>query len=52
VENPTKPSVADRISRRLSRFTEALENEEVISQKFTCRRIELNFAPQPHDPAG
>lgn len=45
-----KPSVADRIVKRLRGFTEALENKEVISERFTCRKIELNLEPTAYEP--
>ncbi|OAI41300.1 hypothetical protein AYO40_03330 [Planctomycetaceae bacterium SCGC AG-212-D15] len=46
-----KTSVGDRIVQRLQGFTEALENKEVIQERFTCRRIELNLNPTPYKPA-
>lgn len=45
----SKPSVADRILARLSRFADALESGEPISGRFTCRSIELKLAPAEYD---
>jgi putative transcriptional regulator len=45
----TRP-VSDRIKERLEEFTEALESEEPIQAKFTCRRLEFRLVPQPYDP--
>jgi putative transcriptional regulator len=49
-EPEMKKSVADRIVGRLQEFTKALENKEVISERFNCRKVELNLKPQPYDP--
>src|SRR5262245_7784228 len=49
-ESTMKPSVASRIVGRLKEFTEALENKEVISERFTCRTIVLDLRPTPYDP--
>jgi putative transcriptional regulator len=45
-----KPSVAERILQGLQEFTKSLEGHEVISEKFTCRKIDLNLIPKPYDP--
>jgi len=44
-----KSSVADRIVHRLNRFAEALENNEAIQEKFSCRKIELDLKPHSYD---
>jgi putative transcriptional regulator len=45
-----KASVGDEIVRRLNRFAEALEGTEVISERFTCRRVVLDLNPTPYNP--
>lgn len=45
-----KESIEDRILGRLKGFTEALENKEVISEKFTCRKVVLTLEPTPYKP--
>jgi len=45
-----KPSVEDRIISRLKGFSKALENKEVITERFTCRKIELDLQPTPYKP--
>jgi putative transcriptional regulator len=45
-----KPTVADRIKKRLGEFTRDLENGVVIQDKYTCRRIEIDLKPMPYDP--
>jgi DNA-binding transcriptional regulator YiaG len=44
-----KPSLADRVLQTLESFTEALETGEKISERFTCRRIELDLSPTQYD---
>lgn len=46
-----KASVGKRVVDRLQAFTEALENKDVISERFTCRRFVLDLQPTPYDPA-
>jgi putative transcriptional regulator len=46
-----KASVADRIVRGLKEFAEALDNEEPISERFTCRTIVLKLRPAQYDAA-
>jgi putative transcriptional regulator len=46
----TDESLGERITRRLGAFVKALENDEIMSQRFTCRRIELRLEPQPYSP--
>jgi putative transcriptional regulator len=45
-----KTSVADRIRKRLKGFTEALERNENITERFTCRRVQLTLKPQLYSP--
>ena len=45
-----KGSLGERIVKRLSEFANALKNKEVISKRFTCRRIALDLRPSPYDP--
>jgi len=45
-----KTSIAEQIIEGLREFTEALENEEVVSERFTCRKFELDIKPQSFDP--
>ena len=44
-------SVAGRIVSRLTAFTNALESDAAVSEKFTVRTIRLNLQPTPYDPA-
>jgi hypothetical protein len=44
-----KLPVADRIFTRLKGFAEALENDEVISHRFTCRKVILDLEPRRYD---
>jgi putative transcriptional regulator len=46
-----KGSVASKIIDSLQEFSETLKNNEVISKRFTCRRVILNLEPTPYDPA-
>ena len=39
----TDESLGERITRRLGAFVKALESDEIMSQRFTCRRIELRL---------
>lgn len=45
-----KPTVAERIKKRLEEFTHDLENGVRIQDKYTCRRIEIDLKPMPYDP--
>src|SRR6266446_6396739 len=45
-----KTSVADRIIEGLAHFAGALENQEAIGEKFTCRVVELDLRPTPFSP--
>ena len=45
-----KPSVADRILRRLQGFADALERRAPIHESFTCHKIVLNLDPQSYTP--
>ena len=47
--NNLKPSVADRVLQRLQAFTEALEKDEPIGDRFTSRQIELDLKPKPYN---
>jgi len=40
--------IADRIMSRLKNFSEALEQGENISEKFTCHTIKLNLEPETY----
>ncbi len=44
-------SVASRIVSRLTAFTNALENDVAVSEKFTVRKIRLNLEPTAYHPA-
>ncbi len=46
----TMPSVGGKIVQRLRRFAEALETNDTIPQRFTCRTIKLNLEPKPYNP--
>src|SRR6266478_6188917 len=43
-------SVEKRIIHRLREFTQALENGEDISRKFTSRQLQWNFKVGPYEP--
>ena len=43
-------SIGEKITKRLAAFVEALEKDEKISERFTCRKIELDLQPQPYGP--
>ena len=45
-----KASIGSRILKRLGEFADALEKEEVISQRFTCRRVVLDLRATPYEP--
>ncbi len=45
-----KGSVGKQIIEGLREFTEALENNEEIALKFTCRTVILDLFPVPCDP--
>lgn len=45
-----KISVAKKVLEGLREFTEALENEEEITEKFTCRRVTLDLLPMAYNP--
>jgi putative transcriptional regulator len=47
----TKETIGGRITRRLAAFAKALENNEQISERFTCRRTQLDLQPKPCLPA-
>ncbi len=44
-------SVASRIVSRLTAFTNALESDVAVSEKFTVRKIRLNLEPTAYNPA-
>ena len=46
-----KKSLGGEIVESLREFAEALENDEVISEKFTCRRVIVDLEPKAYDPA-
>ena len=48
VEKPT--AVEKEIIKRLQEFTEVLESGQPISDKFTCRKVELELKPQSYSP--
>jgi putative transcriptional regulator len=43
-------SIGKRISERLATFAKALENNETITERFTCRKIQLNLEPESYSP--
>jgi putative transcriptional regulator len=45
-----KNSVGGKIIEGLREFTEALESNERIADKFTCRKVSLDLLPVPYDP--
>jgi putative transcriptional regulator len=45
-----KDSVGKKIIAGLREFTEALEKDEPIPEKFTCRKVTLDLIPEPYDP--
>lgn len=46
-----KTSVGRKIVDRLKTFTEVLEKNEPISDRFTCKKVSLNLQPAKYDPA-
>lgn len=46
-----KRSVGQIVADRLSEFADDLEAGGDIARKYTCRKVVLNLAPQPYDPA-
>lgn len=45
-----KDSVGKKIIEGLREFTAALENDEPIAEKFTCRKVTLDLLPVAYDP--
>jgi len=45
----SKASAAQTVIKRLTEFTEALEGGAKISERFTCRKMELDLKPQSYD---
>lgn len=45
-----KNQVGREVIEGLSEFVAALEKDEVISEKFTCRTVTLDLHPQPYSP--
>src|SRR5579872_1643066 len=45
-----KSSVGSRIVERLKGFTEALESNHVISERFTCHKVHLDLKPTRYSP--
>jgi putative transcriptional regulator len=45
-----KDSVGKKIIEGLREFTEALEGDERIAEKFTCRKVTLDLLPVPYSP--
>jgi putative transcriptional regulator len=43
-----KDSVGNKIIEGLREFTEALEGDERIADKFTCRKVTLDLLPVPY----
>ena len=47
----SKTSFGQEIISRLQEFADALDNGEVISEKFTCRTVEVTLKPTRYTPA-
>jgi len=45
-----KASVADRIIQGLEEFVEVLERKQPVTEKFTCREVELDLQPTSYSP--
>lgn len=45
-----KNSVGGKIIEGLNEFTEVLEGNERIAEKFTCRKVMLDLLPVPYNP--
>jgi putative transcriptional regulator len=45
-----KDTVGKKIIEGLREFTEALENDEPLAEKFTCRKVTLDLLPVPYSP--
>jgi putative transcriptional regulator len=50
MESGKKATVGTRIIQGLQEFVETLEQREPVTEKFTCRQIELDLRPTPYDP--
>lgn len=48
--NKKSASVGPKIIEGLREFTEALENDEPIVQRFTCRTVMLDMVPAVNNP--
>lgn len=44
-------SIGKEIIEGLQEFAEVLEKDEVVSEKFTCRRVVVDLDPTEYDPA-
>jgi putative transcriptional regulator len=42
--------VAEKIVRGLAELADALENDESLAKKFTCRKVILDLKPIPYSP--
>jgi putative transcriptional regulator len=51
IKKPTAVEVEKEIIKRLEEFTDVLKSGQAISDKFTCRKVELDLKPQPYSPA-
>jgi len=45
-----KTSVADRILERLEGFVDHIERSDRISDRFTCRKVDLDLQPETYTP--
>lgn len=45
-----KDSVSKKLLAGLQEFSEALERDEAIPEKFTCRTVTLDLVPVPYAP--
>jgi len=43
-------TLGEKLRQRLGAFAEALENQESISERFTCRTIKLQLEPKSYGP--
>ncbi len=41
-------SIGDKILQGLQEFTDALESGKQVSEKLTCRKVELQLCPKPY----
>ena len=49
-KQPSKTALGQEIINRLQEFADALDNGDVLAEKFTCRTVEVKLQPTPYNP--